>query len=98
MRNPGGYGQIICDGSPSRAVAFDEFGRVVAQETDTFTCGHCNKVVFVPTRADPANIGGMCKQCMSLVCPICVNVGNCTPLEKKIQEMERRAATLRSYV
>ena len=66
-------------------------------EHDTFTCFHCNKVVIVPARGDPANIGGMCFQCMHLVCPGCVAAGGCTPFEKWLDAMERRSDALRSY-
>jgi hypothetical protein len=64
---------------------------------DTFTCFHCNRVVIVPLKADPVAIGGMCYQCMKLVCPGCVALGTCTPFEKKLDAMERRADALRSY-
>lgn len=97
MRNPGGYGQIICDGTLTRPVAFDGYGNTVAAETDTFSCGHCNKVVFVPARTDPANLGGLCKQCMKLICPHCLAGGRCTPLEKRLAEQEARYHALRSY-
>ena len=84
MRNPGGQ-ILICDDSGSR------------REHDTFTCHHCCKVVMVPVRADPAAIGGMCYQCMKLVCPGCVAKAECTPLEKWLEQQERRADALRSY-
>jgi hypothetical protein len=83
MRNAGGYGVIT---SPDGI-----------EEHDTFTCAHCNKVVVVPVRADPGDIGGMCYQCMRLVCPGCVAAGGCTPFERKLDLMERRADALRSY-
>jgi hypothetical protein len=65
--------------------------------TDTFTCGHCNCVVLVPAKADPAAIGGMCHQCMKLICPACVEAAVCTPFEAKLEAIERRADALRSY-
>lgn len=65
-------------------------------EQDTFTCGHCNYIVHVKPKTDPTNLGGMCKQCMKLVCPRCVGKG-CDPLEKKLERAEARAAALRSY-
>ena len=58
MRNPGGY-----------AVWSYDDGR--RREADSFTCGHCNRIVIVPPRADPADLGGLCKQCMALTCPRC---------------------------
>lgn len=54
----------------------------------TFTCQHCNKIVFVPPKADPADIGGLCKLCMGLICPVCVAAGGCDPLVAKIERAE----------
>lgn len=83
MRRPGGYGVIT---SPDGV-----------EEHDTFTCFHCNKVVIVLPKAAPETIGGMCYQCMKLVCPTCVDLGTCTPFEKRLEAIERRADALRSY-
>ena len=54
----------------------------------TFTCQHCNKVTYVPPLADPADIGGLCKRCMGLICPQCLAAGDCDPIEAKIERME----------
>ncbi len=59
-------------------------------EHDTFTCGHCNRVTIVPHRAAAEDMGGMCKQCMHLICTACVDNGRCTPFEKKLEAMESR--------
>src|SRR5512143_1685512 len=75
MRNPGGY-----------AVKTDPTG---IYEWDSFTCFHCQQVVHVPARADPADLGGLCKMCMKLICPKCVNLGGCMPFEKKLEAYER---------
>jgi hypothetical protein len=96
MRNPGGYGQLICE-DPKKDFATDRFGNRVAAECDTFTCGHCNVLVFVATKARPEDLGGLCKQCMKLICPHCLGAGNCYPLEKRIAEYEERHRTLKSY-
>ncbi len=66
-------------------------------EADTFTCGHCQHIVHVPVRADPASMGGLCKTCMRLICPKCVDKRTCTPWEKAFEEMEARQDALRSY-
>lgn len=65
-------------------------GHVV--ECDTFTCAHCQHVVFVRPKADPTEVGGFCRQCAKMICPKCVNLMTCTPWEK---EMERREAQAR---
>lgn len=59
-----------------------------AKEADTFTCGHCGRVVFVEPFADPASMGGRCTCCDTLICPGCVGKG-CDPLEEKLRRWER---------
>jgi hypothetical protein len=76
MRSPGGY-----------AFTFDPGG--IRQEADTFTCFHCNKVVIVKPKCDPTDLGGMCRLCEKMICPDCVNVGSCTPFEKKLDREEK---------
>lgn len=86
MRNPGGYG-----------VATDrETGKVIS-ETDSFTCGHCGRIVFVKPKCDPADLGGNCYLCWKLVCPQCHAKGNCDPMEKKLDRMEASYHARRSY-
>ena len=90
MRNPHGYATIVGD-LYSKAPTVVEGGvRHTEVEIDTYTCFHCCRVVHVPVRADPADIGGLCKQCMQLICAKCVAKLTCTPWEKKMQEMEAR--------
>jgi len=84
MRNPGGYLQIF---SPEGAV----------EEYDTMTCGHCNRIVKIKHKCDPSDLGGLCKLCMKMICPDCVNTGECEPFEEKLKRMEARADALRSY-
>lgn len=56
-------------------------------EHDTFSCGHCNQVVFVSARTSPEDMGGRCTCCDKLICKKCVGKG-CTPLEEQIRMME----------
>ena len=86
MRNPGGYG-----------VATDRETGKVLKEEDTYSCGHCNKVVFVKPKCDPADLGGLCYQCMKLICPHCHGVGTCDPLEKKLEREAASYHARRSY-
>lgn len=65
-------------------------------EQDSFTCGHCQKVVLVQPRQKGEDLGGMCKQCMGLICPACVDKMVCTPWEKQLEQIESRARMLRS--
>jgi hypothetical protein len=57
------------------------------QESDTFTCKHCCRVVFVKPRCDAASLGGRCYVCDGLICPACVGKG-CDPMEKKLERWE----------
>jgi hypothetical protein len=96
MRRPGGYGHVLgCDG-PSAQLK-DAYGREIPPECDSFTCGHCNTVVFVRPKEKPEDTGGMCYQCWGLVCPKCVEKATCRPFEKALEAIEARADALRSY-
>jgi hypothetical protein len=66
------------------------------READTFTCFHCNCITHVRAKADPAELGGLCKCCMKLVCPKCVGKP-CVPFLKKIEREEARYHARRSY-
>lgn len=103
MRNPGGYAYIV-NGGKDHIARFDGAGkngqdRFICEgvnEVDTFTCKHCNSIVHVFPKMDPAEIGGLCKQCMGMICPKCLGKG-CTPWEKQMEIAEARGAALRSY-
>lgn len=98
MRNPGGYG-IVTSPDPSH-LHFDgtrrEYMRAGVFETDSFTCFHCNRVTHVKPKIDAADMGGLCKMCMELVCTKCVG-GPCDPFEEKLLREEARYHALRSY-
>lgn len=80
MRNPQGY-----------ATKFWDTGEI--EECDTFTCGHCQRVTFVPVGQSPYNLGGGCRICGSLICSKCVDKGTCTPWEEQMLKIERRHET-----
>lgn len=84
MRNPGGYA-IITD--PGCGVT----------EQDSFTCHHCNRIVFVKPKCSPSDLGGLCKTCMKFICPHCVNKGNCDPWEEQMKRAEASYHARRSY-
>ena len=84
MHKPGGY-----------AISFGLWGD--KHECDTFTCHHCNSVVHVKPKCNPDDLGGMCRLCMKMICPRCVDLGICDPIEKKLERMEARDRALRSY-
>lgn len=83
MRHPGGY-------------AILEDPDLGAEEWDTRTCAHCNKVEHVPHGCDPVELGGLCYCCMGLICSECVKADKCDPLEAKLERWERRDEFRRS--
>lgn len=84
-RKDGGYLQV-----------FDEFGGT-ASEHKTYTCEHCNKVVIVKHKMRPDDMGGHCRICDGLLCPLCVSTGKCDPFEKKLEAWEHKQMSLKSY-
>lgn len=83
MRRPGGY-----------ALVTRSDGRHI--ECDTFTCKHCNRIVHVRPKQDPAELGGMCKVCSGLVCSECVGKG-CDEIQRKLDRWEASYHARRSY-
>lgn len=98
MRKPGGY-TIITSPDDAR-VNLDglrcEEIHPGQNEIDTFSCFHCNSVVHVKPRMDPADLGGLCKICFKLICPRCVGLG-CSPFEKRLEQAERKNETKYLY-
>lgn len=68
--------------------SFDIAG--VREEAKTFTCNHCNQIVIIQPKCDPYDLGGMCRLCDRMICPKCVDFGKCTPIEKRLEEEERK--------
>lgn len=72
------------------------------KEADTFTCGHCQRVVFVKAAADPASYGGWCGGCARLICGPCeaekVRTLSCRPIERWLAQQEHQQQARRSYV
>lgn len=95
MRKPEGYVTVVGDIGPGEITVVDSATglRHVEQEIDTFQCGHCQRTVHVPPRADPASVGGGCFVCQRNICPACVDRGICVPWEEMLARMEAR----RSY-
>lgn len=73
-------------------------------ERDTIQCGHCGRGIFVkPGTASTVYLrwsermkqwvemmGFGCRVCMSAVCWDCHDDGRCRPLERRLEEAERR--------
>lgn len=73
-----------------------ESGPDGTKREDLFVCNHDQRVVFVLPGQDPANLGGLCKTCMKLICPRCVRKGGCDPWEEQMARAEARQRFLRS--
>jgi hypothetical protein len=58
-------------------------------EHESYTCGHCNRIVVVPHKERPENMGDICHGCMHLICADCVGRG-CRPIEKWCEQEEAR--------
>jgi hypothetical protein len=96
MRRATGYAQTV--GESDRLTFIDQNGvRIEGGEADTYSCGHCNRVVHVPPFTDARSIGGGCFICDRHICPKCVDDGNCKPMEKRLEEIERRAMFERDF-
>lgn len=70
------------------------------QEMDTFTCAHCQTIVFLhnPDGTRKADQGGFCIKCFKPVCGPCADLGRCTPIEKRIEQREREANDRRRFL
>jgi hypothetical protein len=67
-----------------------------AQEGETFTCFHCQRLTMVPHKARPEDVGGLCYVCYRHICPNCVGKP-CDPFEEKLKRMEASYHARRSY-
>ncbi len=60
----------------------------VDKKEDTFTCKHCQQLVFVQLRADPNEF--WCTSCMAPICPECKKQEWNRPAGKACSHFERR--------
>jgi len=83
-------------------LVIQEYQSITKIEVDTITCNHCERIILLHDRdgniiPEPA---GFCRCCMKTICLDCnkvqlVTVG-CTPMEKKIEQIEARGRFLKS--
>jgi len=90
MRKPQGLTTITGEIPSNAPTMIDRGVRHSEMEVDTFTCNHCCHVIHVLPKMDAADMGGLCKQCMELICPRCVDKQVCSPWEKQMAEIEAR--------
>ena len=79
-----GYATVMLDGQ-------------ITDEEDTFTCGHCNGIVFIkPFQTDTDS----CRACDSHICQACagelVKKLKCVTVDARLEAAERRARLSRS--
>ena len=86
MLRPGGYA-LVLDPDAKGGVAL---------ERDTFSCSHCQRVVFVTPFAAASECGGWCGNCAKPVCGDCADRGVCVPWERVMERIEARDRFLRS--
>jgi hypothetical protein len=75
-----------------------EQGPGILRETDTSTCGHCQRVMMVRPSTDGRIIVRVlppCPGCGKFICDVCVKQGFCDPWEKQMERMEARDRMLR---
>ncbi len=97
MRNPHGYATAVGDLPVGAPTLVEDGVRHTEGEIDTYTCNHCNAVKHVPVRVNPSDIGGLCKQCMGLICPRCVAKQTCTPWEEEMLRREAQSTFRRNF-
>lgn len=54
-------------------------------EVDTITCAHCQRIE--PVKSESL---GLCRLCYANICGPCVDLGECVPFERKLDEMESK--------
>lgn len=104
FRKPQGYARRFDlhkeQGHDHKDIAFGEQIMAPSVERDTFTCGHCSRIVHVHPKDRPEDIGGLCKVCFSLICSPCVELlikEGCMPFIKKIEAIEHQERMKLSY-
>jgi hypothetical protein len=73
-----------------KGISITTDGWGVPTKEDTFTCKHCQKVVFVPARTDPNEF--WCACCMAPICKRCKKEDWDRPADKACFHFERRLA------
>ena len=76
MRRPQGYAVVV---DPATTTV----------ERDTFTCAHCQRIVFVKPFASASDSGGWCGNCAKPICGPCADLCTCVPFERKLERYER---------
>lgn len=83
---------------PTGYAEWDDGGEGTKIKCDTFRCGHCGNIIYVPRPSElrkmtgnggnsvQLEIGG-CRMCSALICAQCDN-GTCAPFEAKLAKAE----------
>lgn len=70
-------------------------GQQAVVEHDTFSCGHCNRIVLVKPMCPPNEMpGGICWGCQRFICTPCAverdRTTTCDVIEKKLERWEAK--------
>jgi len=82
------YGELI---------EFDPGGDRNSHTRKTMCCQHCGRQQILPADGELADVGDLCRHCMQFICPRCVKLGTCFPLEHYLDECERTGKLLNPY-
>jgi hypothetical protein len=75
---------------------FDGNQQVPGTERQTFTCCHCPRIVSIPHKAKPEELGRFCHQCGQMTCMTCAHDPNCRSYMRQVDAFLRRAALLKA--
>jgi hypothetical protein len=87
MLRPGGY-FVSTDPDPTKSR-----GQSAVVESDSITCGHCNRIVLVPPMCKPQDMTyALCWGCRRHICLACdterARTMTCDVIEKKLERWE----------
>lgn len=78
---------VISTRPKSYFVCFEPDKDKPLEEYDYMACQHCGTQQRIP-RTGLHDVGDICRYCWKFICPTCVKVGTCDPMEKKLAEAE----------
>ena len=72
-------------------------GQVNQTTRKTMRCQHCGRHEILPKDGEISDVGDLCRHCWQFICPRCVKLGSCNPLERHLEECERTGLNLNPY-
>jgi len=87
---------MITNRPKSYFVCFEADRDRTVRESDVMCCQHCGRQQFIP-KSGLHDVGDLCRHCWEFICPACVKLGTCDPLEQKFLECERNNTPFNPY-